>query len=178
MLSGAFVPLIIYDADGNPSQQSYVVELLGCFLVPNGKVLFSGRVVDFKGNEKAGSSASACAGFCAGTGLKLLANNGGVCYCGDEVEVDNLEAQDLKTCSIPCPDGSGGICGGGDKFQKRWLSRRADTFVTIIVAIPVNDVVLINKDGSAVSDLPFLSSMSILLLNPHPLPGPTSYFRS
>ena len=158
--AGAFVPLIIYDENGNPTQQSYVVELLGCFLVPDGKVPFTGRVADFKGNEKAGGSASSCAGFCAGTGLKLSANNGGVCYCGDQVEVQNLQNQDLKSCSTPCPDGSGEICGGGDKFQKRWLSRRANTFATIIVAVPANNVVLVNKDGGAVSDVPFLSSMS------------------
>ncbi|KAK7914854.1 hypothetical protein PG985_012557, partial [Apiospora marii] len=161
VLNGAFVPLIIYDEDGNPSQQSYVVELLGCYLVPNGKVPFREPVKDFKGNEKASGSASSCAGFCAGTGLKLSANNGGVCYCGDEVETQNLELQDLKSCSTPCPDGSGEICGGGDKFQKRWLSRRANTFVTIILAIPANNVVLYNKDGVSYPPVSISASGSI-----------------
>ncbi|KAK7984810.1 hypothetical protein PG988_002432 [Apiospora saccharicola] len=157
---GAFVPLVIYDANGNPSQQSYVVELLGCFLVPDGQVPFSGKVADFKGNERAGASASSCAGFCAGTGLKLSANNGGVCYCGDQVEFDNLSSQSLQSCSTPCPDGSGEICGGGDRFQKRWLSRRANTFVTIIVAVPANNVVLYNTDGVSYPPVSISASIS------------------
>ncbi|KAI1335316.1 hypothetical protein F5Y15DRAFT_428343 [Xylariaceae sp. FL0016] len=156
--TGIKANLVVYDSDGNPSTQEYVIMYVGCFEIAPGSSPFDGNKTDFVGKAQAGGSAGACSGFCAGVPMMLSADNSGDCFCGIDLAGSNVLtlAPNRDACNIPCEDDPSQTCGGGSKLQKR-----ADSFLNIILAQPVDQAVLIPPPSSSSAGTFFLSIASL-----------------
>ncbi|KAI1850296.1 hypothetical protein JX266_004154 [Neoarthrinium moseri] len=140
----------------------YVVEYIGCFGIPADQNPFGGvNATDrFRNNQDAGDKASTCAGYCAGDGESLSANNQGACFCGEQISTTE-PGQDRDNCEARCRGDASERCGGGALSRKRSLRRAAETYINVILAKPASEVVIIVQKNETETSTGFTSPIAI-----------------